>query len=103
MLRRLTGSYTMDAVGVLQFEVTMVRLKNEYGVDAIYESVDYQAARWVRCANKKKMADFEHKNQMALAADLEGFLTYLAQSEWMLRFFMEKLPDIDFHKTRENI
>lgn len=103
MLRRLTGPYIISAVGVLQFEVTMARLKNEYGADAIYESVDYQVARWVRCANKKKMVDFEQKNQMALATDSEGFRTYLAQSDWMLRFFMEKWPDIEFPKTRENI
>jgi peptide chain release factor 3 len=35
----------MGAVGVLHFEVTMARLKNEYGVDAIYEFVDYEADR----------------------------------------------------------
>ncbi len=104
VFRPMIGSdYIMGAVGVLQFEVTMARLKNEYGVDAIYEHVDYQAARWVRCADKKKLADFERKNQMTLATDSEGFLTYLAQSEWMLKFFMEKWPDIEFHKTRENI
>ncbi|RPH39464.1 MAG: peptide chain release factor 3, partial [Desulfobulbaceae bacterium] len=104
VFRPMIGSdYIMGAVGVLQFEVTMARLKNEYGVDAIYEHVDYQAARWVRCTDKKKLADFERKNQMTLATDSEGFLTYLAQSEWMLKFFMEKWPDIEFHKTRENI
>jgi peptide chain release factor 3 len=104
VFRPLIGSdYIMGAVGVLQFEVTMARLKNEYGVEAVYEHIDYQAARWVRCPDKKKMADFERKNQMTLAYDSEGFLTYLAQSDWMLRFFMEKWPDIEFHKTRENI
>ncbi|KAB2891181.1 MAG: peptide chain release factor 3 [Desulfobulbaceae bacterium] len=104
VFRPLIGSdYIMGAVGVLQFEVTMARLKNEYGVEAVYEPVDYQAARWVSCGDKKKMAEFERKNQMALATDSEGFLTYLSQSEWMLRFFMEKWPDIEFHKTRENI
>lgn len=103
VFRPLIGSdYVMGAVGVLQFEVTVARLKNEYGVDAIYEPVDYQAARWVTCDDKKKLAHFESKNQGALALDSEGFLTYLAQSEWMLNFFMEKWPDIDFHKTREN-
>ena len=96
-------SYIMGAVGVLQFEVTVARLKNEYGVDAIYEPIDFQAARWVECADKKKLAEFEQKNQSSLAVDAEGFLTYLAQNEWMLNFFMEKWPDIAFHKTRENI
>lgn len=104
VFRPLIGSdYVMGAVGVLQFEVTMARLKNEYGVDAIYEPVDFQAARWVSCDDKKKLAEFESKSQSALARDAEGCLTYLAQSEWMLNFFMEKWPAITFKKTRENI
>jgi peptide chain release factor 3 len=100
---RIGSDYVMGAVGVLQFEVTMARLKNEYGVDAIYEPVNYQAARWVQCDDKKMLADFERKNQDALATDSEGFLTFLAQSEWMLNFHMEKWPDIEFLKTRENV
>ncbi len=104
VFRPLIGSdYIMGAVGVLQFEVTVARLKNEYGVDAIYEPVDYQAARWVTCDDKKLLMEFERKNQAALARDAEGFLTYLAQNEWMLNFFMEKWPDIIFLKTRENV
>ncbi len=104
VFRPTIGSdYIMGAVGVLQFEVTMARLQNEYGVKAIYEPVDYGAARWVHCDNKKKLAEFERANQSTLAHDAEGFLTYLAQNEWMLNFFMEKWPDITFEKTRENI
>jgi peptide chain release factor 3 len=104
VFRPLIGAdYIMGAVGVLQFEVTMARLQNEYGVKAIYESVTYQAARWVRADDKKAFEEFEKKNQAALAYDSEGFLTYLAQSEWMLNYFMEKWPNIIFDKTRENV
>lgn len=104
VFRPLIGAdYIMGAVGVLQFEVTMARLQNEYSVKAIYEPVDYQAARWVRCEDKKVMEEFERKNQGALARDTEGFLTYLAQNEWMLKYFMEKWPTVIFDKTRENI
>lgn len=104
VFRPLIGAdYIMGAVGILQFEVTMVRLKNEYGVDAIYEPVDFQAARWVSCDNKRQLSAFERANRAALATDAEGFLTYLAPNEWMMKFFMEKWPDITFDKTRENI
>jgi peptide chain release factor 3 len=104
VFRPLIGAdYIMGAVGVLQFEVTMARLKNEYGVDAVYEGVNYQAARWVHCDDKRAIEEFEQKNQGSLARDSEGFLTHLAQSEWMLNYFMEKWPAITFDKTRENI
>ena len=104
VFRPLIGAdYIMGAVGVLQFEVTMARLKNEYSVDAIYEPVNFQTARWVNSPDKKKMSEFERSNKAVLAHDSEGFLTYLAENEWMLKYFMDKWPDIVFHKTRENI
>ncbi|PID75123.1 MAG: peptide chain release factor 3 [Deltaproteobacteria bacterium] len=104
VFRPLVGSdWIIGAVGVLQFEVTIARLQNEYAVTAIYEPVDYGAARWVYCQDKKKMAEFERKNQAALAHDSEGYLTYLAQNEWMLNYFIEKWPDIEFKKTREHL
>jgi peptide chain release factor 3 len=65
--------------------------------------VNFNAARWIRCENKTDLADFERKNQGSLARDAEGFLTYLAESEWMLNYFMEKWPNITFDKTRENV
>lgn len=104
VFRPMIGSdWVMGAVGVLQFEVTMARLLNEYNVHAISEPVDYGAARWVHSDDKKKMEEFERANQGTLARDSEGFLTYLAKNEWMLNFFMEKWPDIIFEKTRENV
>ncbi len=104
VFRPLIGSdYIIGALGVLQFEVTVARLKNEYGVEAVYEPIDYQTARWVSSKDEKLLAQFESKNQSSLAKDAEGFLTFLAPNEWMLNFSIEKWPEIDFHKTRENL
>ncbi len=95
------NDYILGAVGILQFEITMERLKSEYGVDAIYEPVDYNVARWVECDNPKKMVEFEKKNSSNMARDAEGALAYLTTSEWQLGYCMEKWPDIQFFKTRE--
>ncbi len=103
VFRPLIGSdYILGAVGVLQFDVTIARLKDEYWVDAVYEPVEYAAARWVDCRDKKKLREFERKNQAALARDSEGYLTYLAPGQWHIRFVEEQWPDIIFHKTREH-
>ena len=91
----------LGAVGVLQFEVTMARLKAEYGVDAVYEPVDYSVARWVHCTDRKLLSLFEKDRQANLARDAEGNLTYLAQNEWQFNYMAEKWPDIGFSKTRE--
>ncbi|MBI1911290.1 MAG: peptide chain release factor 3 [Deltaproteobacteria bacterium] len=103
VFRPLQGNdYILGAVGVLQFEVTVARLKDEYGVEAVYEGVEYQRARWIACEDKKKLAEFENKNRARLAQDSEGNLTFLAPSEWQLNYVMEQWPDILFHKTREH-
>ncbi|WP_073474976.1 peptide chain release factor 3 [Desulfatibacillum alkenivorans] len=91
----------LGAVGVLQFDVTMARLKAEYNVDCIYEPIDYNTARWVECPNNKMLEDFKKANQANLALDGEGQLAYLAPSQWRLGFVQENWPDVIFHKTRE--
>ncbi len=96
------SDYILGAVGVLQFDVTIGRLKNEYGVDAVYEPVEYAAARWVDCPDRKMLEEFERKNIAYLSRDAEGHLTFLAPSEWRLGFVMEEWPDVNFHKTREH-
>jgi peptide chain release factor 3 len=98
----LNGDVILGAVGVLQFEVTVERLRAEYGVEAAYEPVDFGAARWVMCSDKKIMEAFRNKNQAHLALDAGGNLTFLETNEWMMGHAVEKNPDIEFVKTREH-
>ncbi|MGE4560926.1 MAG: peptide chain release factor 3 [Desulfobulbus sp.] len=104
VFRPLVGNeYILGAVGVLQFEVTMTRLKDEYGVDATYEPLSYTLARWVSSDNKQQMREFEKKYQFNLAMDAEGHLSYLAEGSWRLSHTQELFPEIEFHKTRESV
>lgn len=95
------NDYILGAVGVLQFDVIMARLKAEYGVEAVYQPVNFAAARWVSCEDRKKLDAFKEKNRVNMAVDGEGSLAYLAESPWMLSRLMEKFPEITFQKTRE--
>ena len=100
--RPLAGNaYILGAVGVLQFDVTMARLKAEYGVDAVYEPVSFAAARWITSDDKKQLEAFEKDRHGSLAHDSQGKLTFLASSLWRLENAMEEWPAIRFHKTRE--
>ena len=94
--------YIIGAVGILQFDVTMARLKAEYSVKAGYETVDLSVARWVTCENEKSLKEFKKKNEPNLALDAEGWLTFLTTSVYQLGFTIEEWPDIEFHKTREH-
>ena len=103
LFRPITGREAiLGAVGVLQFEVTMARLKAEYGVDAVYENVDFATARWIGCEDRERMAAFVKANQANLARDAEGDLAYLAPTEWRLKVTMEEWPELAFEKTCEH-
>ncbi len=92
----------VGAVGVLQFEVVAYRLKDEYKVEAIYEPVNVQTARWVDCEDAKKLQDFQRKCSDNLAIDGGGHLTYLAPTRVNLQLTQERHPDIVFRATREH-
>ncbi|AFP84840.1 peptide chain release factor 3 [secondary endosymbiont of Ctenarytaina eucalypti] len=92
----------VGAVGVLQFEVVVARLKSEYNVDALYEPANVFAACWVTCVDAKKLAAFKRKNELNLALDGGKHLSYIAPSVVNLKRTRERYPDIQFHKTREH-
>lgn len=99
----MNNDYILGAVGALQFDVTIARLKDEYGVEAAYEAIDCSRARWVACPDKARLGEFEKKNRSRLALDKEGNLTYLAPGDWQLNYTMEQWPDIVFNKTQEHV
>jgi peptide chain release factor 3 len=99
---RIDNSYILGAVGVLQFDVTMSRLQAEYGVDAVYETVDLAASRWIDSDDPKIMAQFEKEKSGNMAVDAAGRKAYLARSEWLLDYDIKEWPQIHFHKTLEH-
>ena len=102
LFKPLMGSnYILGAVGVLQFDVVVARLQAEYGVETSTEPVKYSAARWIHNNDRKKLDEFQNKNQADLAVDAEGHLTFLASNQWWLERTMNNFPEISFQKTRE--
>tara|TARA_B100001094_G_C18194204_1_gene809458 strand:- start:5147 stop:6736 length:1590 start_codon:yes stop_codon:yes gene_type:complete len=92
----------VGAVGVLQFDVVVHRLKAEYNVDALYESVNVATARWVEGSDVKKLDEFQRKAHAHLALDGGDNLTYIAPTMVNLNLAIERYPDIQFLKTREH-
>ncbi|NRA72335.1 MAG: peptide chain release factor 3 [Gammaproteobacteria bacterium] len=92
----------LGAVGVLQFEVVVGRLKSEYKVEAIYEAVGVSTARWVSCDDPIVFDKFKKKAFDNLALDGGDNLTYIAPTRVNLSLALERHPDIAFRETREN-
>ncbi len=92
----------VGAVGLLQFDVVVARLKGEYNVEAIYEPVNVATARWVECDDARLFETFQRKNEGNLALDGSDNLTYIAPTMVNLTLSQERFPDILFRKTREH-
>ena len=102
VFRPLLGNdVVLGAVGALQFDVVAWRLRNEYGVESSYDSIPVATARWVDCADARKLEEFRNKNEPRLSLDGAGNLAYLAPSMVNLNLAMERWPEVRFSATRE--
>jgi len=97
----ISNELILGAVGILQFDVVAYRLKNEYGVEATFENVSVQTARWVDCDDPRMLADFTRQLQNNLAEDSAGQLVYLAPTRVNLQLTQERWPKVRFAATRE--
>lgn len=97
-----SNNLILGAVGMLQFDVVAYRLKHEYNVDCVYESVSVATARWIYCKDTKMLEEFKTRMFDSLALDGSDNLTFLAPSRVNLNLTMERWPDVEFKTTREH-
>ncbi|MEX0912243.1 MAG: peptide chain release factor 3 [Gemmatimonadota bacterium] len=86
----------VGAVGMLQFDVLIHRLENEYGVSAKLDFLPYKVARWVEGSD----ADVQRLGSgigRSLVYDSKERPLVLFESEWSLRTAVEKEPQVRFH------
>ncbi len=98
----INNELIVGAIGLLQFDIVIARLKSEYNVNALYESVNISTVRWVECNNIKKFEEFKSKNEQHLARDAGDHLSYIAPTIVNLNLTKERYPDVRFHKIREH-
>ena len=79
------------------------RLQDEYGVNCQFEPINVATARWVQCADPKKLAEFRERAHDGLALDHAGELVYLAPSRVNLELTIERWPGVTFRETREHL
>ncbi|MCC7221127.1 MAG: peptide chain release factor 3, partial [Candidatus Contendobacter sp.] len=98
----ISNDLILGAVGILQFDVAAFRLRNEYGVECGFETVNVHTARWVSCADAKRFEEFKNKLRDNLALDHHGELVYVAPSRVNLQLTQERWPEVRFAATREH-
>ncbi len=82
----------VGAVGLLQFDVLLFRLDNEYRVPARLEALPFKLARWVRGSEAAIDALVEGRSRLRLF-DAKGSSILLFEDEWALRHSLEKAAD----------
>ena len=88
----------LAAVGQLQLEVVKHRLKNEYGVDSILESMPYQIARWVS-EGWPSVDKLGRVFNCKIVKDCWNRPVILFKNEWNLNQFIEDQPKLNLNKV----
>jgi len=88
----------LAAVGQLQLEVVKHRLKNEYGVDSILESMPYQIARWVS-EGWSSLDQLGRVFNCKIVKDCWNRPVILFKNEWNLNQFLEDQPKLNLNKV----
>jgi peptide chain release factor 3 len=102
VFRPLDGAPALvGVVGPLQLDVLKVRLAGEYGLEIDFETPEFQLARWIACADGKKLNDFVQANYSSVADDLDGDRVFMARNQFILDYTRERAPGIAFTDIKD--
>jgi peptide chain release factor 3 len=84
----------LGVVGMLQFDVLLYRLKDEYGVEARLEKLNYVLARWLQTKEGKPTRQIVSRFQ--ILNDINDQPVMLFEREWDLNWLQKENPEIVF-------
>ena len=91
----------VGVVGPLQLDVLRMRLKEEYGLDVMWDVAELTLARWVSSDDPKALAKFIADNNLGIAEDLDGDPVFLARNEFYLGYTKDRAPGIVFTDVKD--
>ena len=91
----------VGVVGSLQLDVLQVRLRDEYGLEVMWDVPEFVLARWIASDNPKTLGAFVASNASAIAEDLDGDLVYLARNQFYLDYTREHAPGVAFTDVKD--
>ena len=90
--------YILGAVGQLQFEVFVHRMKNEYNSDVIMEPIGSKIPRWI---NEDQVNESLSSSRSLLVKDRFDKPLFLFENDFALRWFQDKHPEIKLYDALE--
>jgi peptide chain release factor 3 len=91
----------VGVVGPLQLDVLRVRLKDEYGLEVLWDTAEFALARWITADDPKVLAKFVADNGLSIADDLDGDPVYLARNDFYLGYTRDRSPGIVFTDVKD--
>jgi len=91
----------VGVVGPLQLDVLRVRLKDEYGLEVMWDTAEFALARWVSSDDPKALDKFTADHGLSIADDLDGDPVYLAKNDFYLGYTRERAPGIVFTDVKD--
>jgi peptide chain release factor 3 len=89
----------LGAVGQLQFEVVMHRLRAEYNAEPRLDAAPFTQIRWFAPGTRREdLGEEEYLgNGVRLAEDVRGQLVVLFPEKWSIDYFAKKHPKLPLH------
>ena len=84
----------VGVVGVLQFDVLMYRLNNEYNVEAHLEQLPYEYIRWIDNDDEFDIEKISGTSDMKRIKDLKDRPLLLFVNSWSVRMVEERNPGL---------
>jgi peptide chain release factor 3 len=92
----------VGVVGVLQFDVLLYRLNNEYNVEVKLENLPYEYIRWIANPEEVDPARIQGTSDMKRVKDLKGNPLLLFANSWSVGMTLERNPGLELAEFSRN-
>ncbi len=102
VFRPIDGSPALvGVVGPLQLDVLKARLGDEYGIEMVWSTAEFQFARWIATEDPKILDRFAATYRSSIAEDFDGDRVFLARSAFDLEYTGKQNPAISFTDVKD--
>lgn len=99
---RAASDPILAAVGVLQFDVLLFRLRNEYNVDCALDILPYKHARWTNVSDTE-IAEAKEKTDATVVRDMQGNTLFLFRNDFNISYFQETCPKVGLFRSNATL
>lgn len=99
---RAASDPILAAVGILQFDVVLFRLRNEYNVDCALDMLPFKHARWTNSSDVE-IADAKAKTDTTVVRDMSGNALFLFRNDFNISYFQETCPKIPLFRSNAKL